>query len=517
MLTFRVGGQMMGCEDLAATMDASFRERYEATRQLSGKPFRAFCYAPFVSMYLDQWGFVRACCQNWTGTLGNLAHERLDAIWNGPRAEALREAMRQDDLSLGCQYCHWQVQDGHPDVLFSRNFDWLPVTRRQNAYWPAQIEFAVTNACNLECIMCNGELSSRIRSAREGLPPLPKPYGEEFFVDLRKYLPHLRQAKFLGGEPFLAPEAFRIWEMMIEDGLQVECHVTTNGTQWNPRIQRVLELLPVSVSVSFDGATAETLERVRVRANYAEILQNFKRFHAYARRRGTYIGLTYCLMPQNWQEFGDFLQFADEWDCEVIVNTVLFPPECSVYHLDRERLSEIVHGLEAQSPQLESGLQRNRQRWLDEVARLRQRLAHVDEPLAFIPRRWMQRFPQQTPEALAAAGNSPAAAAAGQTLKLVLDPLDRVLQAHGSALESLKIVEADVLGRPLEEVYAVLRHRLGGIMELGEESVSPAAICFPLRFVNDRLKQTTTEIRVSPRYGLGGAIEGTQLVMDVPE
>ena len=88
--------------------------------------------------------------------------------------------------------------------------------------WPSVIEFNGSNACNLECIMC-GEYSSAIRGNVEGLPPLRKVYDDQFFDDLRLFLPHLRLLNLLGGEPFFAAETHRIWNMMIEDGLSIPC------------------------------------------------------------------------------------------------------------------------------------------------------------------------------------------------------------------------------------------------------------------------------------------------------
>src|SRR5262249_33725194 len=144
--------------------------------------------------------------------------------------------------------------------------------------WPQMIEFAGSNNCNFECIMCSGELSSTIRANRERLPPLPKLYTDQFFDDLRPFLPHLRQAKFLGGEPFLGQECFRIWDMILEDGLETQCHVTTNASQYNAKVERVLEALPVSVSVSVDGATKETVEKIRVNSHFETLLSNLHRF-----------------------------------------------------------------------------------------------------------------------------------------------------------------------------------------------------------------------------------------------
>ncbi len=60
------------------------------------------CHAPFTSMYLDQRGWVRACCMNDFHTLGNIGTEPLSAIWRGDRVGELRRAMERSDLTLGC-------------------------------------------------------------------------------------------------------------------------------------------------------------------------------------------------------------------------------------------------------------------------------------------------------------------------------------------------------------------------------------------------------------------------------
>lgn len=271
---------------------------------------------------------------------------------------------------MGCKVCEWEIMGGNYQGSFPSLFEEFPV-QSANPEWPAMIEFAGSNSCNFECIMCHGELSSSIRSNREGLPPLPKVYSEQFFEDLRKFLPHLRQAKFLGGEPFFAQECFRIWDMMIEDGLTVPCHVTTNGSHFNTKVERVLEALPISLSISVDGATKHTVERIRLNSHYETLIDNIHRFREYSRRRGTFFGLTYCLMQQNWHEFGDFLLFAEELGCEVFVNTVIAPLHCSLYNLPAQELSRIANALEEQGNLLESRLRMNRHIWEENIQKLR--------------------------------------------------------------------------------------------------------------------------------------------------
>lgn len=79
------------------------------------------------------------------------------------------------------------MEDGRPDLAFLRWFAELPV-EGPDPDWPRQMEFSVSNTCNLQCVMCNGEWSSSIRSQREGLPPLPKVYDDAFFDGLRDFL-----------------------------------------------------------------------------------------------------------------------------------------------------------------------------------------------------------------------------------------------------------------------------------------------------------------------------------------
>jgi MoaA/NifB/PqqE/SkfB family radical SAM enzyme len=380
-------------------MDPTRIDEYHATRRFADKAFRSACYAPHVSMYFDTLGNVLACCQNVKYPVGNVTRERLLDVWRGPRARKLRRALEKNAFGAGCQFCEWQISVGNYANAFTRNFDRFPVADA-DPDWPQMMEFSVSNTCNLECIMCYGVLSSSIRARREGLPPLPKAYGDEFFEDLRAFLPHLKFAKFLGGEPFLAAESFRIWDLMEQEGVAPLCNVTTNGTQWNERVERILERFPVSICISMDGVAKETVESIRVNAKHETILQNFQRFLDYTRRRGTDLTLTYCLMRQNWREFGDYLLFADEHDCGVCVNLVREPAECSLYTLPLDELASIAEALERQGETLTERLGRNRSVWMEQTTALRRRVERAAEST---------RTPFDTPLALVVVDRAPPA------------------------------------------------------------------------------------------------------------
>ena len=351
-------------------MRAETRAEYDATRDFSKKKFHSVCYAPFTSLYFDTFGGVRVCCHNVEYLVGDISRDTIHAIWNGSRIRELRESVAAYDLSRGCQFCEWRTSLGSFSSLSMKAWDRFPV-KAFAPKWPQMMEFSISNTCNLECVMCAGYASSAIRAHREKLTPLAKAYHELFFTELDQYLPHLKRAKFLGGEPFLQQECFRIWEAMIRQGLRIRCHATTNGTQWNAKVERILSKLPFELAISMDGITKQTVERIRVNAVYEKLLENFRAFHAYARENETGISLTFCLMRQNWHELGQFCVFADEWDCPVFVNTVKRPPECSLFTLSVSELKQIVEAMEKEAVTLLPRLKMNAAVWLGELERLR--------------------------------------------------------------------------------------------------------------------------------------------------
>ena len=327
-------------------------------------------------MYLDQRGAVRSCCMNYFQVLGNVTERSLLAIWHGAAAVELRRAMEVGDLSLGCQFCQCQADAGRPDLAFARSFDQFAPRSAESRAWPRQLELSLGNTCNLQCVMCNGEWSSSIRRHREHKAPLPKVYDDAFFADLRLFLPHLNRVKFYGGEPFLMPETLRVMGLLTEAGLRTRCHVTTNGTVWSDRVERLLHQLPVGIALSLDAATEDTYRTIRLGAEWSSVMANLDRFHQYAKQAGTDLVLTFCLMTNNWWELLQLCRFGDERGLEVVVNTVTDPSPLSLYRLSIARLAPIVAELDHQERHQAGGLGLNRKAWVSELERLHK---HLDE------------------------------------------------------------------------------------------------------------------------------------------
>jgi len=282
-------------------------------------------------------------------------------------------------------------------------------------------------------------------------------YGEGFFTELRSLLPSLRRAKFLGGEPFLVRAHWRVWDLMAELELALPIHVTTNGTIWNARVEDVLERFPTSVSLSFDGISRQTFERVRTGARLETVLTNLDRFQGYAATRGTSLTLTCCLMTENWKEFDELLIFADDRDLDVYVNMVMVPSRLSLYRMPAPDLAAIVADL-GRRPGPRG---RNRVVWEDQLRRLR---AHVDQGTGSAPF-WLA--PTSSRVELRSAddiGPMPSElrswANGGPLAVLELDRHDRVIAAEldGGAFLGMP---GQVLGVPLDELMVLIHSSLG--------------------------------------------------------
>ena len=231
----------------------------------------------------------------------------------------LREALANWDLSIGCGSCRWHLEHGRldPDAAV---YDRYRFTDPEPA-GPASMTFALSNRCNLGCIMCNGELSSTLRH-QAGLAPLVQRYDDQFFEDLTPFLPGLDYAKFLGGEPFLIPEHERVWRLMDDVGGPPRMQVTTNGTIWTDRVEWLINRFVVDITVSIDAATASTYERIRPGSSHEAVRANVERFRQRCGEVGSELRFCFCLMDNNWQELGGFLRWADGMEAPVSINVV---------------------------------------------------------------------------------------------------------------------------------------------------------------------------------------------------
>lgn len=473
--------------------------------------FTAPCHAPFGNLFLDPLGVVTACCVATDYPLGQIHETGLLDIWRGERADALRRAIAADDYSLGCEYCDRRVDAGLSSV--QRTYDVIPLETMTPAF-PRRLEINISNACNLQCVMCNGDYSSAIRLHREGRPALPRRYDDGFFDDLREVIPHLVEISFTGGEPFLVPEYFRIWEMIAELHPDLPVRLTTNGTQWNRRVEHVLSTLNVNVNVSIDGYTKETYEAVRVGADHATVFANLERFVEHGRRTGTQTRIFHCLMPQNYHDLGDLLLLADRLDVDLEVCLVIEPRECSLELM--ADWTDLIATFDRFAAEVLPRLSRNRRVLENELKRIAE--GGLLPPVLGLPR---QAAPPAPPvpddvadvgpgagegDAAAPDGASPAAPPEGADRRMVVGHDSYIVSISPALAELLGVADDALDDRPLEAFDEALT------AAFGPRASSTADVrSTDLALIETVYGATTLRAEVRARRGPRGWLEQVEL------
>lgn len=175
---------------------------------------------------------------------------------------------------------------------------------------PTRIDFAVTEACNLACVHCItfAPQKTRERSFRT----LPKPTLDA----LREDLSYAKYFGFVhGGESLTTEMTFQVLEA-IRDAKANEpyvAHLLTNGLLLDRGCTETLVKLGVSsLSVSLDGATAETNDAIRVGGRFDEVVKNVAEVTNTRRALGldVRIGLSFVVMAENAHELVSFVELA---------------------------------------------------------------------------------------------------------------------------------------------------------------------------------------------------------------
>ncbi len=322
------------------SIDNDIIRKYNKTRNSKSKKY--LCYAPFKSLTFFIGGDIMVCWHNKQYLLGHYPEDSIKEIWFGKKAEIFREHIINNDLSLGCAECLRHIETNNYNLASTWRYDYLS---GWSSKYPVTMDFQISNICNLECIMCNGEFSISVRQHREMENPYINPYDSNFINQLDPFIPHLKEANFSGGEAFLINQYFEIWEKIYNINPSVKISVTSNSTVLNDRIKKILEKLRFNFTISIDSVNKETYEKIRKNASFEETFYNFDYYLEYTKRKKTFFSVRICPLRQNWKEIPEIINFLNKKDVESYFNTVIFPPYSSLWNLKSDEINEIVNYL----------------------------------------------------------------------------------------------------------------------------------------------------------------------------
>ncbi len=179
---------------------------------------------------------------------------------------------------------------------------------------PFKVKFENTTICNLRCIMC--PLSTGLKRPTGTLS-----YDNFKFVYDQIYPCYLNLTGI--GEPFLNRDIFKIIKYAKERKTFVK--LDSNATLLTKeKGMQMLEAAPDILSISMDGATKETYEKIRVPAKWEVFLENTKKFiqlRNETKKQGTQIHSFMVVQKHNFHELPEYIQSANELGFDSINGT----------------------------------------------------------------------------------------------------------------------------------------------------------------------------------------------------
>ena len=309
---------------------------------------KSCCNAPYNNMYFSTRGSVTPCwiltdyVEYWTD------EKSINDIWFGEKYNELRHNLKRGIFKgeKKCEVCYYNIKNKVRPLAMA--YDAFSVKE-----YPTLLELELSNECNLECLMCDGNLSSGIRKNREKLPKLPMYYNDNFIEQLKEFIPHLEELRFNGGEPFLHKMAYKICMMIVEINPKLKINFATNGLIYNKRIEEILEKCNIHMNISIDGFTKETYEKIRINSDWETLMRNFEIFHKYLTINGRELSIMVNPMRNNWWEMKMAVDFCNKYKTNLWYNTIHHPKHLALHSLPKYELENIQNKLKIDLEELE--------------------------------------------------------------------------------------------------------------------------------------------------------------------
>jgi molybdenum cofactor biosynthesis enzyme MoaA len=296
---------------------------------------RSPCNAPFNNMYFTTEGRVGPC---WLNLLPDSEfwspNRSIKDIWFGDTFNKYRTALKQGNFIDQCKVCSKNIKNNIWPLAMA--FDPFSVKE-----YPTMLELELSNQCNLECVMCEGRLSSGIRKNRDKLPALPMVYDDSFVEQLKEFIPHLEELRFNGGEPFAQKIVYDICMEVAKLNPLLKITMATNGTVLNKQVRQILQECNIHLNISIDSLDRDNYGKIRVNGVFNDLMENFIEFRDYCHNNNRVLSVMINPMRDNWWEMPDFLEFCDKHKVHLWFNTIHHPANLALHNLERNELSVI--------------------------------------------------------------------------------------------------------------------------------------------------------------------------------
>lgn len=207
----------------------------------------------------------------------------------------------------------------------------------QLASFPRRLVLELTNACNLNCVMCG-------RNAAEFHPTV---FQMEWFDYLEPLFDTVEEVTLMGwGEPTVHPHFEEMLARIHRHAAKT--YFCTNGMRLDALTPAIFEHHVDLIGVSLDGAVPETNNRIRRGSDLVKIVKSLEEIERQKREMGVdypYINFVFCAMKSNLHELPQMVRLAASIGLDEVkaVYLTVFQKELESESLwnDRDRVRDI--------------------------------------------------------------------------------------------------------------------------------------------------------------------------------
>ncbi|MGL4209041.1 MAG: radical SAM/SPASM domain-containing protein, partial [Candidatus Adiutrix sp.] len=167
---------------------------------------------------------------------------------------------------------------------------------------PRRLVFEMTNTCNINCLTCG-------RNAATFKPTFFDPKWRDFFLGIS---PYVEEVTLMGwGEPTVHPQFVDFLYWAYKNKLRK--YFCTNGMKIKDHMADIFSAQCDIIAISFDGATAETCERLRRGADFHKIVADLKKLMGEKKHLNTnwpYVNFVFTALNSNLDEFPQLINLA---------------------------------------------------------------------------------------------------------------------------------------------------------------------------------------------------------------
>lgn len=177
--------------------------------------------------------------------------------------------------------------------------------------YPRRVVLELTNACNMNCIMCG----------RNDVKFTPTFFDFAMLKPLKKILPYVEEVTLMGwGEPTLHPRFADILRFLAEYK-DLRIYFCTNGMLLKSLFNDIFDNKVDIIAVSLDGAHAEINNRIRRGSDFNFICDCLRNIVSYKRNNNLsypYMNFVLTAMKSNLHEIPDMIRLASDIGLEEV-------------------------------------------------------------------------------------------------------------------------------------------------------------------------------------------------------